>query len=214
MGERLVVQFARGSRPRNENAIHERTAPRPRRTPHRMAIANLPAETSWQDLKDFARQSGLDVVYSEVGRDRDGKGSVEYETAADLRKAIEGLDNREFKGVTIRCTVDDRPRERHRSRSPPRHDYRRRSPPRDYYMDRYGGGRSPPRMRGPPVDDYPPRGRFPDDAYDPRGPPPRRYDADPYVNGHGRPSYDRPPSPGRRPRSPARAYEPGYERRY
>ena len=33
-----------------------------------------------QDLKDFARQSGLDVVYSEVGRERDpsgtGKGSV------------------------------------------------------------------------------------------------------------------------------------------
>ena len=27
-----------------------------------------------QDLKDFARRSGLDVVYSEVGRDRDGKG--------------------------------------------------------------------------------------------------------------------------------------------
>lgn len=28
-----------------------------------------------QDLKDFARNSGqLDVVYSETGRDRDGKG--------------------------------------------------------------------------------------------------------------------------------------------
>lgn len=27
-----------------------------------------------QDLKDFARRSGLDVVFSEVGRDRDGKG--------------------------------------------------------------------------------------------------------------------------------------------
>ena len=32
--------------------------------------------SSQQDLKDFARQSGLDVVYSEVGRERDGKGSV------------------------------------------------------------------------------------------------------------------------------------------
>lgn len=27
-----------------------------------------------QDLKDFARQSGLDVVYSEVNRDRDPQG--------------------------------------------------------------------------------------------------------------------------------------------
>lgn len=48
MGERLIVQFARGSR-RNENFVpHERTAPRPRRTPFRMRISNLPLETSWQ----------------------------------------------------------------------------------------------------------------------------------------------------------------------
>jgi len=48
MGERLIVQFARGSR-RNENFVpHERAAPRPRRTPFRMRISNLPLETSWQ----------------------------------------------------------------------------------------------------------------------------------------------------------------------
>ena len=28
-----------------------------------------------QDLKDFARQSGLDVVYSEVNRERDPNGT-------------------------------------------------------------------------------------------------------------------------------------------
>ncbi|KAJ9649693.1 hypothetical protein H2201_001838 [Coniosporium apollinis] len=106
MGERLVVQFARGSR-RNEPFAHqERTAPRPRRTAFRMQITGLPVETSWQDLKDFARQSGLDVVYSEVSRDRDGKGFVEYETGADLTNAVEKLDNREFKGQTVRCIAD------------------------------------------------------------------------------------------------------------
>lgn len=48
MGERLIVQFARGSR-RNENFTpHERVPPRPRRTPYRMRITNLPVETSWQ----------------------------------------------------------------------------------------------------------------------------------------------------------------------
>lgn len=49
MGERLVVQFARGAR-RNDNApqFQERTAPRPRRTAFRMTITSLPAETSWQ----------------------------------------------------------------------------------------------------------------------------------------------------------------------
>lgn len=36
-----------------------------------MARATL---TNGQDLKDFTRQDGLDVVYSEVARERNGKG--------------------------------------------------------------------------------------------------------------------------------------------
>ena len=49
MGERLTVQFARGSRNR-EGAFgnYERAPPRPRRTPFRMQITGLPNETSWQ----------------------------------------------------------------------------------------------------------------------------------------------------------------------
>lgn len=49
MGERLTVQFARGTRTRDTFANTERNAPpRPRRTPHRMQISGLPGETSWQ----------------------------------------------------------------------------------------------------------------------------------------------------------------------
>lgn len=49
MGERLVVQFARGStRPREGYEHQPRQAPRPRRTVHRMTITGLPFETSWQ----------------------------------------------------------------------------------------------------------------------------------------------------------------------
>lgn len=50
MGERLVVQFARGSRREKEGLPYpsDRPAPRPRRTPYRMSIRNLPVETSWQ----------------------------------------------------------------------------------------------------------------------------------------------------------------------
>jgi hypothetical protein len=48
MGERLTVQFARGTRNRDTFAAAERTVPRPRRTPHRMQISGLPGETSWQ----------------------------------------------------------------------------------------------------------------------------------------------------------------------
>jgi len=225
MGERLTVQFARGTRNRDGPfANNERTAPRPRRTPHRMQISGLPGETSWQDLKDFARQSSLDVVYSETGRDRDGKGSfVEFETAADLKTAVEKLDGREFKGVRVTCVADtqpDIPRDQRRSRSPGRRpypdDYDRRGPSRGYSPRREGGGgyrdrspprrgyydddrrgyRSPPRARGP-IDDYPPpRGRF-EDPYR------RDYPPDPYMNGHGRPPYDRGP----------RDYPPPRERR-
>jgi len=176
-----------------------------------MQISGLPGETSWQDLKDFARQSSLDVVYSETGRDRDGKGFVEFETAADLRTAVEKLDGREFKGARVTCVADtqpDLPRDRNRSRSPgrrpypddydrrgpprgysPRRDgYRDRSPPRrGYYDDRGRYDRTPPRARGP-VDDYPPpaRSRGYDDGYRRDYPPP----PDPYMNGHPRP-YDR-----------------------
>ncbi|KAL5595219.1 hypothetical protein FOVSG1_008908 [Fusarium oxysporum f. sp. vasinfectum] len=146
MGERLTVQFARGSRHREGGfGNHERTAPRPRRTPHRMQITGLPNDTSWQDLKDFARQSSLDVVYSETGRDSNGRGFVEFETAADLRTAVEKLDGREFKGQRVQCVADTQPdmppRERGRSRSPgrrpyppPMDDYDRRGPPRGYIL--------------------------------------------------------------------------------
>ncbi|OTA62468.1 hypothetical protein K449DRAFT_54446 [Hypoxylon sp. EC38] len=145
MGERLTVQFARGSRHREGFGGHERSAPRPRRTPHRMQITGLPNDTSWQDLKDFARQSSLDVVYSETGRDGNGRGFVEFETAADLKTAVEKLDGREFKGQRVNCVADTQPdfppRERGgRSRSPmgrrpygpPGDGYDRRGPPRGY----------------------------------------------------------------------------------
>ncbi|KAH0248605.1 hypothetical protein KCU71_g23643, partial [Aureobasidium melanogenum] len=160
----------------------QRAPPRPRRTVHRMSISGLPFETSWQDLKDFARQPGLDVVYSEVGRDRDGsgngKGFVEYETAADLVSAVEKLDGQEFKGATVRCISDTQSEIPRMPPPPPRdHRYRSRSPPH-----RRGGGG----YGAPPMDDYydrrgPPRGAGGysprrDDGYRRRSPPPRYYD--------------------------------------
>lgn len=54
MGERLTVQFARGSRNRESGfGTHERAPPRPRRTPFRMQITGLPNETSWQVCSIF-----------------------------------------------------------------------------------------------------------------------------------------------------------------
>ena len=77
-------------------------------------------------MKDFARNSGqLDVVFSETGRDRDGKGYgydntsrrgsgsnvasfVEFETKTDLMSAVEKLDGQTFKGATVHCTANVR----------------------------------------------------------------------------------------------------------
>ncbi|KAK5653369.1 hypothetical protein OQA88_9061 [Cercophora sp. LCS_1] len=160
------------------------------------------------DLKDFARQSGCDVVYSETGRNGNGEGFVEFETAADLKNAIEKLDGREFKGQRVTCTAsvhtDFPPRDRARSRSPrrggfppmPEDGYRRGPPMRgDYSPRRDGGYREAYRDRSPPRRDYyddrrggyrsPPR-RGPVEDY-----PPRRYE-DPY---RGAPRGDYPPEP-------------------
>ncbi|KAL2114225.1 hypothetical protein VUR80DRAFT_10012 [Thermomyces stellatus] len=218
MGERLTVQFARGNRHREGfSGGHERAPPRPRRTPYRMQITGLPNDTSWQDLKDFARQSSLDVVYSETGRDGTGRGFVEFESAADLRTAVEKLDGRDFKGSPVVCLADTQPdmppRDRPRSRSPGRRpymppfdDYDRRGPPRGYsprrdpYRDGYRD-RSPGR-RLPPPDYYDDRGRgyrspprrpvddYPRRAYDDLYR--RDYPPPPDPYGNGRP-YDRPP---------------------
>ncbi|KAK0839320.1 hypothetical protein LTR91_017972 [Friedmanniomyces endolithicus] len=219
-GERLVVQFARGSnRPRDGPFDQPRMAPRPRRTVHRMTITGLPFETSWQDLKDFARQSGLDVVYSEVNRDRDpsggGKGYVEYETAADLLSAVEKLDNSNFKGSTVRCISDVRHPQFNTSMNMPvsydgRTDFHHQTQsdiprPRERYRSRspgYRGGGGGGRGYGapPPADDYyydrrgPPRGYSPRrDDYRRRTPPPRGYYDDPREDRYGPPRRGPPP---------------------
>lgn len=46
-GQRVTVQFARGSRPR-DYPMPDRTHPRPRRTAFRLSITGLPGDTSWQ----------------------------------------------------------------------------------------------------------------------------------------------------------------------
>ncbi|CAI7648616.1 unnamed protein product [Penicillium bialowiezense] len=224
-GERLTVQFARGPRrkeafpgPPDRNAV-----PRPRRTVFRMQISGLP-ETSWQDLKDFARQSGLDVVYSETGREQ-GRGFVEFETANDLKTAVEKLDQREFKGSTVSCVADiqsfeERPvRDPYRSRSPPRRPYpapmdeydRRIPPPRGYSPRDHYRERSPIPIRRDPyyerdgyarrtpprprMEDYPPPRRpYEEHPYDARAPPPPRHYDDPYMAAR---AYGRPRSPPR-----------------
>jgi transcription initiation factor TFIID subunit 15 len=157
---------------------------------------------------------------------------VEFETAADLKVAVEKLDNQDFKGTNVRCTADVRiphraiqhptktkqeqsevPRNenRHRSRSPP---YRRGG-----YASNggyYNGRRDPLPSRG-----YSPHRD--DGGYRRRSPPPRSHYYD-ESRDHGR--YRSPPRGGTRgppidePYPPARGggyddpYGPPTSRRY
>ncbi|TGZ81459.1 hypothetical protein EX30DRAFT_263894 [Ascodesmis nigricans] len=221
-GNSLIVQFARGTRHRD--GPREFGPPgggasftaRPRRTPFRMIISGLPPDTSWQDLKDFARKSNENVVYSDVSRDRDGRGTVEFETADDLNRAVAQLDKTEYRGYRVSCIAsigEDIPPSnggryngggggygpppRGRSRSPPRHGgYRGRySPP----VPR-GGYSPPPRGGGGGGAPYPgSRGRYESPpphrgSYRERSPPPSR--RDPYYSSAPR---DRSPPPRRPP---------------
>ncbi|CUS14840.1 unnamed protein product [Tuber aestivum] len=200
-GQALTVQFARGSRrdPRHHDfpGGADRTFPRPRRTAFRMNITGLNPDTSWQDLKDFARKSGSDVVFSEVSRDRDGRGMVEFETYDDLKRAVSSLDRTEFKGTQVACTPDVLP-----DHDVPRgHGPGRRSvSPRGYNGRRYSpnpsrGYHSPPRHSR--------RYESPSRGYRERTPP--RGGRDPYYGGGGG-GRDR--TPPRRPPPPADDYPP------
>ena len=72
MGNRLVVQFARGNRPKEMMPHYqERAPPRTRRTQFRMSITGLPPETSWQVLHNFHKAFGIcDYAYRSIGSQR------------------------------------------------------------------------------------------------------------------------------------------------
>ncbi|KAF3917716.1 hypothetical protein ABW20_dc0100517 [Dactylellina cionopaga] len=108
------------------------------------------------DLMDATYTNYLTI---EVARARDGSGIVEFETADDLRIAINKLDNYDFKGARVSCTSDSRT-SRGRSRSPSPAGRRNGHSPREgrgYSPGRRGGGGYSPHRgdRG----GYPPRGR-------------------------------------------------------
>lgn len=140
-GCRLRVEIAKGRG--NVEERRPRREFRPPNTGHRVLVEGLPSSASWQDLKDFIRQV-VRPAYTNVEKGRDGAlGIVEFETASDMDRAIQKLDDTEFKNPfgssRVRFVVDrdggggrgggsegrgGRSRSRSRSRSP--YDPRRR----------------------------------------------------------------------------------------
>ncbi|KAI9282410.1 hypothetical protein BC943DRAFT_382350 [Umbelopsis sp. AD052] len=134
LGERLIVEIARGNRRREERG-GGRGGRRDDRSQHRLIVNGIAPGTSWQDLKDFMRKAG-EVSFADILKDRDGEGVVEFRSRSDMKAALERLDGQELNGheVTLREADKDRrsnrrSRSRSDSRSPPRRS-RRRSPSR------------------------------------------------------------------------------------
>lgn len=113
-GARIRVEMARGGRGgdrgdrgdrggyRDSRDDRSRTRTGGKRTEFGVVVSGLPRSCSWQDLKDFMRKAG-DVAYADV--DRRGEGFVDFFSAADMDRAIETLDNTEFKNPFDTCTI-------------------------------------------------------------------------------------------------------------
>ncbi|KAG0032353.1 hypothetical protein BGZ82_006584 [Podila clonocystis] len=95
MGDRLLVEIARGERRRDEERFRA-----PERTEHRIILDNLPIGTSWQDIKDAMRKAG-EVTFADISRDRDGQGVVEFATASDMENALRTMSRVEMRGNTV-----------------------------------------------------------------------------------------------------------------
>ncbi|KAG8745608.1 hypothetical protein FRC10_007499 [Ceratobasidium sp. 414] len=144
LGQNIIVEFAKENR-RRDNFDDRAPPPRTRRPAgFRVIVSGLSRDTSWQDLKDFAREAGS-VSFADVDRDAPNQGIIEYVSQSDAENAVRLLDGRDLRGAPVRVAADDRPaggRDRDRERD--RGDYHRRdrsrSPRRDHdrrdYRDR------------------------------------------------------------------------------
>lgn len=94
---------------------HDRYGP-PTRTEYRLIVENLSSRVSWQDLKDYMRQSG-EVTYADAHKQRRNEGVVEFASYSDMKNAIEKLDDTELNGRRIRLVEDRRSRGGRRSHS-------------------------------------------------------------------------------------------------
>ncbi|KAF8743081.1 RNA recognition motif, partial [Rhizoctonia solani] len=137
LGQNIIVEFAKENRRRDN--YDDRGPPVRSRRPagFRVIVQGLSRDTSWQDLKDFAREAGS-VSFADVDRDSPNTGIIEYVSQSDAENAVRTLDGRDLRGAPVRVTADERGgsgRERDRDRDYHRRD-RSRSPRRDRDYDR------------------------------------------------------------------------------
>nr|XP_019008260.1 mRNA binding protein [Kwoniella pini CBS 10737]OCF47041.1 mRNA binding protein [Kwoniella pini CBS 10737] len=141
MGENLVVQEPRESRKRD---TYEARPPRnsgPPRKGVRIAVIGIPGSTSWQDLKDYGRLGGNNIIYADVDRYNPGQGIIEYPTLEEAEEAVKRLAGVDINGSPVTLEInpagaDDARRGDSDRRPPPRDFDDRRSYNRGGYDDR------------------------------------------------------------------------------
>ncbi|KAH9981448.1 hypothetical protein BGW80DRAFT_1163221 [Lactifluus volemus] len=128
LGQNIVVEFAKESRPRRDPYEERYGAPvRARRPPGiRIVVSGISRDTSWQDLKDFGREAG-NVSFADIDRDAPGQGILEYLNREDAERAVKELDGRDLRGQAVRVDLFE-------DRGP---DNYRRDDRRDYRDDRF-----------------------------------------------------------------------------
>jgi RNA recognition motif-containing protein len=64
---------------------------RPQSNPNQLFVGNLPWSTTWQDLKDIAKDNGFNPVRADVAMSYDGKsrgwGTLAFETEDEAKRA-------------------------------------------------------------------------------------------------------------------------------
>ncbi|CEH12622.1 Alternative splicing factor SRp55/B52/SRp75 (RRM superfamily) [Ceraceosorus bombacis] len=65
--------------------------PRIRRGDYRVIVSNLPANTSWQDLKDVGREAGH-ISFADVDPSRPDEGILEYDSREDMERALDKIE--------------------------------------------------------------------------------------------------------------------------
>ncbi|KAF8944669.1 serine arginine-rich splicing factor [Haplosporangium gracile] len=105
LGERLVVQIARGERRRDDRSGGDRYGP-PERTEYRLMVDNLAHGVSWQDIKDMMRKAG-EVTYADLTKDQHNQGVVEFQTEEAAQKALKTMDGELLRGKPLALRLFD-----------------------------------------------------------------------------------------------------------
>lgn len=93
----------------SEAVIVELSKPKEQTPRFRAVVLNISPNTSWQDLKDFVRNAGFEVLFSVIDRDRDATGIVEFASQEELERGIAELTGRDLDGAQVTLEVDTRP---------------------------------------------------------------------------------------------------------